>query len=61
MDALITAQTSLEDAEQKLGTLASNLAGKLRSLAAKVQENRTPPDQNALRSSLKEYETALEK
>uniref|UniRef100_A0A1B0C8F4 Tetratricopeptide repeat protein 30 homolog n=2 Tax=Lutzomyia longipalpis TaxID=7200 RepID=A0A1B0C8F4_LUTLO len=60
LDALITAQTSSEDAEQKLGTLASNLAGKLRSLAAKVQDARGSGDQNILRSSLREYEAALD-
>ncbi|XP_065368434.1 tetratricopeptide repeat protein 30 homolog [Calliphora vicina] len=60
LDALITAQASAELAEKKLGTLASSLAGKLRSLAAKVQEVRSTTDQNALRNALKDYENALE-
>ncbi|KAM7362569.1 tetratricopeptide repeat domain 30 [Cochliomyia hominivorax] len=60
LDALITAQSSAELAEKKLGTLASSLAGKLRSLAAKVQEVRSTTDQNALRNALKDYENALE-
>ncbi|XP_055921702.1 tetratricopeptide repeat protein 30 homolog [Eupeodes corollae] len=60
LDALITAQTSPELAEKKLGTLASSLAGKLRALAAKVQEVRTTTDQNALRQALKDYESSLE-
>ncbi|TMW52693.1 hypothetical protein DOY81_002216 [Sarcophaga bullata] len=60
LDALITAQASSELAEKKLGTLASSLAGKLRSLAAKVQEVRSTTDQNALRNALKDYENALE-
>ncbi|XP_037950812.1 tetratricopeptide repeat protein 30 homolog [Teleopsis dalmanni] len=60
LDAIITAQTSSELAEKKLGTLASSLAGKLRSLAAKVQEVRSTTDQNALRNALKDYEIALE-
>ncbi|XP_061390018.1 tetratricopeptide repeat protein 30 homolog [Musca vetustissima] len=60
LDALITAQASAESAEKKLGTLASSLAGKLRSLAAKVQEVRSTTDQNALRTALKDYENALE-
>ncbi|XP_030378083.1 tetratricopeptide repeat protein 30 homolog [Scaptodrosophila lebanonensis] len=60
LDALITAQTSAELAEKKLGTLASSLAGKLRSLAAKVQEVRATTDQQALRDALKDYEHALE-
>lgn len=60
LDALITAQTSTEDADIKLSNLASNLAGKLRTLAAKVQETRTINDQNILRNVLKEYEITLE-
>ncbi|KAH8352324.1 tetratricopeptide repeat protein 30 homolog [Drosophila takahashii] len=60
LDALITAQTSAELAEKKLGTLASSLAGKLRSLAAKVQEVRATNEQQALRDALKDYEQALE-
>lgn len=61
LDALITAQTSSEEAEQKLGTLASNLAGKLRQLAAKVQELRSHSDQNLLRAALRDYEATHDK
>lgn len=61
LDALITAQTQPELAEKKLGTLASSLAGKLRSTAAKVQESRGTSDQTILRNSLKEYENTLRK
>lgn len=51
----------MESAEKKLGTLASSLAGKLRALAANVQEVRNnATDQNALRTALKNYETTLE-
>lgn len=60
LDALITAQTSQEDAEQKLGVLATNLAGKLRTLSSKVQDCRMSSDQNALRNALREYENVLE-
>lgn len=60
MDALITAQTSQEDAEQKLGVLSNNLAGRLRTLSAKVQECRMQNDQQALRNALREYEGVLE-
>ncbi|KAH8311458.1 hypothetical protein KR044_006465 [Drosophila immigrans] len=60
LDALITAQTSGELAEKKLGTLASSLSGKLRSLAARVQEVRATSEQQALRDALKDYEQALE-
>lgn len=61
LDALITVQTSSEDAEQKLDTLATRLAGRLRSLSAKVQEFRTTSDQVGLRNVLREYETTFEK
>ncbi|XP_055389914.1 tetratricopeptide repeat protein 30 homolog [Condylostylus longicornis] len=61
LDALITAQTSTENAEKKLGTLASGLAAKLRTLAAQVQEARGNTDQNVLRNALKEYEEILER
>ncbi|KAJ6640195.1 Tetratricopeptide repeat protein 30 like [Pseudolycoriella hygida] len=60
LDALITVQTSPEDAEEKLGVLSSQLAGRLRSLSAKVQEHRVNADQESLRKTLREYETALE-
>uniref|UniRef100_A0A182FR26 Tetratricopeptide repeat protein 30 n=2 Tax=Anopheles albimanus TaxID=7167 RepID=A0A182FR26_ANOAL len=60
LDALITAQSTPEEAEQKLGTLANSIGGRLRSLAAKVQECRSATDQNALRMALREYEAALE-
>jgi tetratricopeptide repeat protein 30 len=61
LDALITAQAAPEEAEQKLSVLATTLAGRLRSLAAKVQECRSVPDQNQLRAALREYESTLEK
>lgn len=60
LDAIITAQTSREDAEQKLGVLATSLSGRLRSLAGRVQECRSSSDANALRIALREYESALE-
>ncbi|XP_058116473.1 tetratricopeptide repeat protein 30 homolog [Anopheles ziemanni] len=60
LDALITAQSTSEEAEQKLGTLANSIGGRLRALAAKVQECRSATDQNALRMALREYEGALE-
>ncbi|CAO1301325.1 unnamed protein product [Diamesa serratosioi] len=60
LDALITSQTSQEEAERKLGVLSSNLASRLRTLSAKVQECRMASDQNALRNALREYESVLE-
>lgn len=61
LDALITAQTSTEEAEQKLGVIATNLASRLRQLAAKVQEVRGNSDQNLLRTALREYEATHDK
>lgn len=61
LDALITVQTSTEDAEQKLDDLASRLAGRLRTLSAKVQEFRSTADQVSLRKVLREYESTLER
>lgn len=58
---MITAQTSSEEAEQKLGTLATNLAGRLRQMAARVQELRSNPDQNLLRGALRDYEATHDK
>lgn len=60
LDAIITAQSSLEDAEKKLGVLSSNLATRLRTLSSKVQECRMASDQNALRTALREYEGVLQ-
>lgn len=60
LDAIITAQSSVEEAEKKLGVLSSNLATKLRTLSSKVQECRMASDQNALRSALREYESVLQ-
>lgn len=60
LDALITSQTSQQEAERKLGVLSSNLAGRLRTLSSKVQECRLASDQNALRNALREYESILE-
>lgn len=59
LDAIITSQTSLEEAEKKLGTLSSNLSSRLRTLSSKVQECRMASDQNALRTALREYESVL--
>lgn len=60
LDAIITSQTSLEDAEKKLGVLSTNLASRLRTLSSKVQECRMSADQTALRTALREYENVLQ-
>jgi tetratricopeptide repeat protein 30 len=59
LDAIITSQTSLEEAEKKLGVLSSSLSTRLRTLSSKVQECRMASDQNALRNALREYESVL--
>lgn len=61
LDALITVQTSPDEAEVKLDALASRLAGQLRTMSAKVQEFRSNGDQAGLRKVLREYESTLEK
>lgn len=61
LDALITAQTSTEEAEHKLGVIATNLASRLRQMAAKVQEVRGSSDQNLLRAALRDYEATHDK
>lgn len=59
LDAIITSQTSLEEAEKKLSVLSSSLSTRLRALSSKVQECRMASDQNALRNALREYESVL--
>lgn len=60
LDAIITVQTSREDADQKLGKLSSRLTTRLRSLSAKIQEYRTANDEASVKKTLREYEEELE-
>lgn len=60
LDAIITAQTSREESDQKLGKLSARLAGKLRSQTTKIQEYRTGGDEAAVKKALREYELELE-
>lgn len=61
LDALITVQTSADEAALKLDQLAGRLVTQLRTATAKVQEHRTNGDQAALRRVLRDYEASLEK
>lgn len=60
LDAIITVQTSREEADQKLGKIATRLTSKLRALTAKIQENRAINDDEAVKKTLREYEKELE-
>lgn len=60
LDAIITAQTSREESDQKLGKLSARLAGKLRSQTTKIQEYRAAGDEAAVKKALREYELELE-
>lgn len=59
LDAIITVQTSREDADQKLSKLSARLAGRLRSLTGKIQEYRTTNNDAAVKKTLREYEEEL--
>lgn len=60
LDAIITVQTSREEADQKLSKLFSRLAGRLRALTTKIQEYRASNNEAEVKKSLREYEEELE-
>lgn len=60
LDAIITIQTSREEADQKLGKLATRLTTKLRALTSKIQESRASSDDDAVKKTLRDYEEELE-
>lgn len=61
LDAIITVQTSREEADQKLGNLSTRLIGRLRSLTARIQEQRNANGNEAIvKKTLREYEEELE-
>lgn len=60
LDAIITVQTSREEADQKLSKLSARLTTKLRSLSAKVQDSRAANDDDVVKKTLREYEEELE-
>lgn len=60
LDAIITVQTSREEADQKLSKLSSRLTSRLRSLTSKIQESRSAGNDSAVKKTLREYEEELE-
>ncbi|XP_031623831.1 tetratricopeptide repeat protein 30 homolog isoform X1 [Contarinia nasturtii] len=60
LDAIITVQTSREEADQKLEKLSARLTTKLRTLTAKIQEGRASNDDDIVKRTLREYEEELE-
>lgn len=60
LDAIITVQTSREEADQKLGKLATRITTKLRALTVKIQESRASSDDDAVKKTLRDYEEELE-
>lgn len=60
LDAIITVQTSREEADQKLGKLAARVTAKLRALTGKIKESRASNDDDAVKKTLPEYEEELE-
>lgn len=60
LDAIITVQTSREEADQKLDKLSARLTTKLRTLTGKIQESRTSNDDATIKKTLREYEEELE-
>lgn len=60
LDAMITVQTSREEADQKLGKLSARLTTKLRALMTKIQESRSTNDEATVKKTLREYEEELE-
>lgn len=60
LDAIITVQTSREEADQKLDKLSARLTTKLRTLTGKIQDSRSANDEAAMKKALREYEEELE-
>lgn len=61
IDALITSQTSPEEAFQKFEDIGSRFAEQLRKLTKTVQESRSQGDNDEVKRAVLEYEEALEK
>jgi len=59
MEALITQQTSPDEAYRKFDTIASKHAEQLRKFTKQVQESRNNHDDNAVKKSINDYEDAL--
>uniref|UniRef100_A0A2H1WPY2 Tetratricopeptide repeat protein 30 n=1 Tax=Spodoptera frugiperda TaxID=7108 RepID=A0A2H1WPY2_SPOFR len=61
LDAIITSQTSPEEAFQKYEDIASKHAEQLRKLTKVVQESRSQGDNDQVKKAVVEYEEALER
>lgn len=61
MDALITQQTSPEEAYKKFDDIASKHTETLRKLTKQVEEARQNLDDEAVKRAVAEYEEALER
>ncbi|XP_047505523.1 tetratricopeptide repeat protein 30A [Pieris napi] len=61
LDAVITSQTSPEEAFQKYEDIASKHAEQLRKLTKVVQESRSQGDNDQVKKAVVEYEEALER
>ena len=59
MEALITQQTSPDEAYRKFDTIASKHAEQLRKFTKQVQEARSSHDDEAVKKSINDYEDAL--
>jgi len=59
LEALITQQTSSDEAYRKFDTIASKHAEQLRKFTKQVQESRNNHDDEALKKSINDYEDAL--
>lgn len=61
LDALITKQTSPEEAYRKFDEIASRHTETLRKLTKQVQEARQNRDDEAVKKTVMDYEDALER
>ena len=61
MDALITQQTSPEEAYRKFDEIASKHAETLRKLTKQVQEARASHDDDAAKRAVSDYDEALDR
>ena len=59
LEALITQQTSPDEAYRKFDTIASKHAEQLRKFTKQVQEARSSHDDEAVKKSINDYEDAL--
>eukprot|EP00762_Andalucia_godoyi_P000826 ANDGO_03860.mRNA.1 Tetratricopeptide repeat protein 30 homolog len=61
LDAVITAQTSPEEAFRKFDDLATKHVDVLRKLTKQIQDSRVRRDSEGIKTALKEYDESLEK